>query len=118
MPRTLGRVLAFTAAIVLAPAAVATASNSGAAPAKKSPTKTTTSTATTTTTSSTTTSTTTTTTPSPPPAKPKRGSLKLYMFDAFFVHRQPVTVPGRLLHVSGVVRPYVPGQWVSVKSFL
>jgi hypothetical protein len=40
------------------------------------------------------------------------------MFDAFFVHRRPVTVPGRMLHVDGIVRPYVPGQWVKVKSFL
>jgi hypothetical protein len=48
----------------------------------------------------------------------RHGSLKLYMFDAFYVHRQPVAVPGRLLHVDGVVHPYVPGQWVTVKSFL
>jgi hypothetical protein len=40
------------------------------------------------------------------------------MFDAFFVHRRPVTVPGRLVHVSAVVHPFVPGQWVTVKSFL
>ena len=40
------------------------------------------------------------------------------MFDAFYVHRQPVTVPGRLLHVTGIVHPYVPGQCVTIKSFL
>jgi L,D-transpeptidase catalytic domain len=72
----------------------------------------------TTTTTTTSTSTTTTTTPAPPQPPAKRGSLKLYMFDAFFVHRQPVIVPGRMLHVDGVVRPYVPGQWVTVKSYL
>jgi hypothetical protein len=40
------------------------------------------------------------------------------MFDAFYVHRQPVMVPGRVLHVDGIVHPFVPGQWVTVKSFL
>jgi hypothetical protein len=115
MPRTLGRVLVFTAAVVLAPTAVATASNRGAAPAKSKPTTTTT---TTSTTPTNTTSTTMTTTPTPPPPAPKKGSATLYVFDAFFVHRQPVTVPRRMLHVDGIVRPYVPGQWVTVKSFL
>jgi hypothetical protein len=108
MPWTLGRVLAFTAAVVLMPAAVATASNGGAAPAKSKPTRTRT----------TTTATSSTTTPTPPPGAPKKGSATLHMFDAFYVHRQPVTVPGRMLHVDGIVRPYVPGQWVTVKSFL
>src|ERR1700704_6036683 len=113
MSRTLGRVLAFIAAIVLTPAALAAASNGGPAPAKTSPTKTTT-----TTTSRTTTTTSTTTTPTPPPPKPKHGAAKLFMLDAFYVHSQPVTVPGRTLHVDGVVHPYLPGQWVTVKSFL
>jgi hypothetical protein len=44
--------------------------------------------------------------------------LKLYLPDAFFVSGQPVTVPNRVLHVGGVVRPYVPGQWVTVKAFM
>ena len=29
-----------------------------------------------------------------------------------------MTVPGRSLHVDGVVHPYVPGQWVTVKTYL
>jgi hypothetical protein len=62
--------------------------------------------------------------PKPPAAKPKRpaatgpaakGSLALYLFDAFFVSHQPVTVPNRVIHVTGIVRPYVPGQWVNVR---
>jgi hypothetical protein len=59
-----------------------------------------------------------------PKAKPKspatpaaKGSLRLYLFDAFFVSRQPVTVPNRVIHVTGIVRPYVPGQWVNVRAF-
>jgi L,D-transpeptidase catalytic domain len=113
MKRTLGRVLAFAATIALTPATVAVAAGSAT-----STTTTTSGTSTTTTTTTSSTTTTTTTTPTPPPPKPKSGSATLYMFDAFFVHRQPVTVPDRLLHVDGVVRPYVPGQWVTVKSFL
>ena len=42
----------------------------------------------------------------------------LYLAGAFFVHRDAVTVPGRLVAVQGVVRPYVPGQTVQVKSFV
>ncbi len=51
--------------------------------------------------------------PSPAPAR-----IKLYLPDAFFVSRRAVTVPGRVLHVGGVVRPYVPGQVVTVRVFL
>jgi hypothetical protein len=46
------------------------------------------------------------------------GSLALYLFDAFFVSHQPVTVPNRVIHVTGIVRPYVPGQWVNVRVVL
>jgi hypothetical protein len=61
------------------------------------------------------------TTPKPPasattPATAK-GAMKLYLPDAFFVSQQAVTVPNRVIHVGGVVRPYVPGQWVNVKVF-
>jgi hypothetical protein len=38
--------------------------------------------------------------------------------DAFLVNHQLVTVPGRSVHIHGVVRPYVPGQWVLVQSSL
>jgi hypothetical protein len=47
-----------------------------------------------------------------------KGSARLYLLDAFFVHRNAVTVPGHLMHVSGVVRPYVAGQWVDVKVYV
>jgi hypothetical protein len=46
-----------------------------------------------------------------------KGAMNLYLPDAFFVSRQAVTVPNRVIHVGGVVRPYVPGQWVNVKVF-
>jgi hypothetical protein len=36
----------------------------------------------------------------------------------FTVGSQPVTVPGRTVAVSGVVRPYVPGQRVLVKALV
>src|SRR5450755_639790 len=49
---------------------------------------------------------------------PAKASARLYVFDTFFVDRQPVTVPKRTLHVGGVVRPFAAGQWVSVRTFL
>jgi hypothetical protein len=54
-----------------------------------------------------------TSTPSGPPAK---ASITLYLGETYSVARQPVTVPGRALHIGGVVNPYVPGQWVTVKA--
>ena len=60
----------------------------------------------------------TTTTSTVSPAKVVKGSVTLYLPDAYFVQRQPVTVPNRRLRVDGVVRPYIPGQWVTVKAFL
>ena len=56
--------------------------------------------------------------PKSPATPAAKGALRLYLFDAFFVSRQPVTVPNRVIHVTGVVRPYVPGQWVDVDAFL
>jgi hypothetical protein len=62
------------------------------------------------------------TTPTPTTTKPQpmavKGSVRLYLPDAFVVHQKAVTVPGRALHVAGYVRPFVGGQWVSVKSFI
>lgn len=49
---------------------------------------------------------------------PAAGSLVLHLPDAFFVERQPVTVPRRLFHFVGIVRPYVAGQWVAVRAYL
>jgi hypothetical protein len=67
----------------------------------------------------TTTSTTTaSTTPTPPPPKPKHGKAKIYLPDAFFVHKQAVTVPRRPIHFKGVVFPYVPKQVVTLRVFL
>ncbi|MDQ6834772.1 MAG: L,D-transpeptidase family protein [Actinomycetota bacterium] len=48
---------------------------------------------------------------------PAKASVRLYLRDAFFVHGNAVTVPGRPMTFTGVVRPYVPGQWVTVRSF-
>ncbi len=49
---------------------------------------------------------------------PARGTARLYLPDVFFVHHQAVTVPRRVLHVVGIVRPYLPGQWVTVQARL
>jgi L,D-transpeptidase catalytic domain len=62
-----------------------------------------------------------------PPAQPTapattgsaaEGSLALYMFDAFYVARRPVTVPHRVVHITGIVRPFVAAQSVTVRAFL
>ena len=52
------------------------------------------------------------------PAAPVRSSVRLYLRNAVFVSGNAVTVPGRSFAVAGVVRPYVPGQTVSVVSTL
>ena len=49
---------------------------------------------------------------------PAKGTLRLSVPDAFMVGGHLVTVPGRVVHVNGVVRPYMPGQKVLVKAFL
>jgi L,D-transpeptidase catalytic domain len=49
---------------------------------------------------------------------PAHGTLRLTVPDAFLVGGHLVTVPGRTIHVHGVVRPYVPGQTVLVKAFV
>ena len=51
-------------------------------------------------------------------AQPAHGTIGLSVPDAFLVGGQLVTVPGRTVHVEGVVRPYVPGQTVLVKAFV
>src|SRR5205823_2020905 len=54
-----------------------------------------------------------------PKAKPAvRAHGKVYLFDSFYVSRNPVTVAGRVIHADGVVYPYVPGQWVGVRISL
>ena len=51
-----------------------------------------------------------------PPATPALAKLTLSVPDAFLVSSQLVTVPGRVVHIHGVVRPYVVGQWVLVRA--
>ncbi|HEX4672213.1 MAG TPA: L,D-transpeptidase [Solirubrobacteraceae bacterium] len=66
-----------------------------------------------------------TTTPKTSPATPAattarpvaKGALKLYLHNAFAVSHELVTVPGRVIHVDGVVRPFVAGQHVTLKAF-
>jgi len=69
----------------------------------------------------------TTTAPTPPPktpppkskpAPPAKASITVLLPDAFVVSGKTVTVPGRTLTATGVVRPYVPNQWAIVKTFL
>ncbi len=52
------------------------------------------------------------------PAALASGATRLSVTGTYALHHQPVTVPGRPMAVKGVVRPFVPGQWVVVKSFL
>jgi hypothetical protein len=54
--------------------------------------------------------------PKPKPAVNARATI--YLLDSFFVSRNPVTVPHRVIHASGVVWPYVKGQWVAVRISL
>lgn len=54
--------------------------------------------------------------PAPPTAA--KPTAVLYLPDIFVVSKGAVTVPGRLVHIQGVVKPYVPGQVVQVKEFL
>ncbi len=60
---------------------------------------------------------TTPTTPAPP-ASAVKATARLYLPDAFFVHRKTLIVPERGMHVTGAVRPFVPGQTVTFKAFL
>ncbi|HEY2770525.1 MAG TPA: L,D-transpeptidase [Solirubrobacteraceae bacterium] len=63
--------------------------------------------------------TTTTPTPTPKPkpkAAPAKGAAKIFLPGIYSVSKQSVTVPGRPVRFNGVVRPYVAGQWVTVKA--
>jgi hypothetical protein len=103
MSRIPHRVLALTASVVIASGALASAAGAATKTASTTPK---------------TTSTTSTPTTSKPAAKPVKASAILYLPDAFFVSQTPVTVPGRTIHISGAVRPFVAGQWVTVRSYL
>jgi hypothetical protein len=52
------------------------------------------------------------------PTQPAQGTLSLSVPDAFLVGGHIVTVPGRTIHIDGVVHPYVPGQTVLLKAFV
>ena len=45
-----------------------------------------------------------------------RASARLYLFDAFVADHRVVDVPGRPMHVTGFVRPYVPGETVTLRA--
>src|SRR5947209_4558784 len=51
-----------------------------------------------------------------PPAQPAHATVHLTVPDAFLVGGHLVTVPGRTIHIDGVVRPYVADQTVLVKA--
>lgn len=50
--------------------------------------------------------------------RPTRASARLSVSGLVTVHRDAVTVPGRAVRVTAVVRPYVPGQRVLVQAFI
>jgi hypothetical protein len=115
--------------VALIPASVAMADGGPSAPAAvpavttatATPAATTATTPTTPTTATTPTTPTTPATPTPPPKKkpkPKvaKGSARIYIRHAFFLHGSPVTVTQRNLGIDLVVRPFVAHQMVDVKA--
>ena len=50
--------------------------------------------------------------------KPVKGAAKLYLHGASAVQGKTVTVPGRMLHVTGFVRPYVAHQQITLTARL
>ena len=46
------------------------------------------------------------------------GKPALYPSGLFQIQGKPVTIPKRKVVMTGVVRPYVPGQWVEVRELL
>ena len=51
-------------------------------------------------------------------SKPAKATPKLYLPDSFAIGRNLITVTNRVVHADGVIRPYVPGQWVKVEVYL
>ena len=51
-------------------------------------------------------------------ARAVRARPSLYLGGVFSVQHEPVTVPGRAFTVTGVVRPYVPGQGILLKAYV
>ncbi len=53
----------------------------------------------------------------PPPAGHVPPAIvRLYLPNFWVLAHQAVTVPDRRIEVDGVVRPYVPGQWVTIQA--
>jgi peptidoglycan hydrolase-like protein with peptidoglycan-binding domain len=52
------------------------------------------------------------------PPRPVHATLSVRLGSLFRVAQQPVTVPGRSVAVSGVLRPYLPGVHVRLKAYL
>jgi hypothetical protein len=55
--------------------------------------------------------------PKPAPIKPAKGQLNVSLAGVFHVNNQPVTITDRGVRINGVVRPFVPGQVVTVHAF-
>jgi hypothetical protein len=51
-------------------------------------------------------------------ATPSRARVALRLPGIFIVAHQAVAVPGRRVRIEGTVRPYVAGQWVTVRAYL
>lgn len=52
------------------------------------------------------------------PTTPTRVTARLYTSGVFHVKGMPITIPGRPVQLTGVVRPYVSGQVVKVRALL
>jgi hypothetical protein len=44
-----------------------------------------------------------------------QGAVHVHLGQTMTFHKMTVTVPGRPIAITGVVHPYVPGQWLSVR---
>jgi hypothetical protein len=58
------------------------------------------------------------TTPSTPRAGAAAAAASIRLPGIYVVGRNAVTVPKRRVVISGIVRPYIPGQWVTFKARL
>ncbi|MFZ0040490.1 MAG: L,D-transpeptidase [Solirubrobacteraceae bacterium] len=52
--------------------------------------------------------------PTPSPTTAVKAAASLSLSHAYFVHKNALTLPGRVVEVQGVVKPYVAGQWVQI----
>jgi hypothetical protein len=116
MSGALKRAVLSFAVLLLVPATAAAAGATSTTPIVGSQPATTSTQPITTPTTTTPTPTPTPTKPKPPPAKVPSGSAKLSLPGIFVVAHQAVTTPGRRVQIAGVVRPFVPGQWVEIRA--